>query len=399
MKKLSDWGLRTAWTISTALFVATTATSQKSAGRIEEETAGNNLSVPVVWSDRVALTLRGSPDELPVLLGDWWYWWGINPGDDTPLSCPPDPDDMTRCDDGVPGRATGPRPGAYHPGNEVYQAFLQKDEFNVWQAWNDYAQGPVFVDWVDWGDNLEARNWNLRSQVRTEVVLLEDLRTDDSVYGGWEPAGTPIQYSMLHTSGWGATEMHGLAVMAGVPQVGLGEEATVYSHSVRFVIQKMNIRRDDPRTQHLYWGGDAGWVEPAATAARLIEMPIYDGRVWQSGDGPGFYKAEINIKGRVIYGYTWNVRDMNQGAGDYRLTFALEQGPLAVRKNTFFHEDVTAIVPFGDEESTDGPKVGGGGGGGGSGGGQGGAPVGARPKIDYKHQLTYIDVRITASGR
>jgi hypothetical protein len=403
MKKLSSWGLRAAWTISTALLVTAPGTSQKSVGLAEDETAGNNLSVPVVWSDRVGLPLRGSPDDPPVLLGDWWYWWGTESATGSPLSCRPDPDDMSRCDDGVPGRANGPMPGASLPGAEVFQAFLQKDEFNVWQAWNDYAQGRVLVDWIDWGDNLEARNWNLRSQVRTEVVLLEDLRTNDSAQGGWEPVGIPVHYSMRHTAGWGATEMHGLAVMAGVPQLELGTEATVYSHSVRFVIQKLNIRRDDPRTSQLYWGRDAGWVQSAATVGRLVEPPMYDGRVWQSGDGPGFYKAEINIKGRVIYGYTWDVRNMNQGPGDYRLTFALEQGPLAVPQNTFFHEDVTAIVPFGDEETTLGPKAGGGGGGGGGGGrggtGGGGSPqTGARAQIDYKNNLTYIDVRITSGG-
>ncbi len=49
--------------------------------------------------------------------------------------------------------------------------------------------------------------------------------------------------------------------------------------------------------------------------------PDFNKRVYEEGDGPGYYNAEINVKGRIIYGYTWNVRQLNEGAGDYRHHF------------------------------------------------------------------------------
>ena len=30
----------------------------------------------------------------------------------------------------------------------------------------------------------------------------------------------------------------------------------------------------------------------------------------KDSDGPGGYSAEVNVKGKVIFGYTWNVRDI-----------------------------------------------------------------------------------------
>ena len=62
----------------------------------------------------------------------------------------------------------------------VYKAFVQKDVNNVWQAFNATPTGMVFVDEVDWGDDLESVDWTLNSQVRCEVVLFEWL--DDDTY-------------------------------------------------------------------------------------------------------------------------------------------------------------------------------------------------------------------------
>ena len=52
----------------------------------------------------------------------------------------------------------------------------------------------------------------------------------------------------------------------------------------------------------------------------LVSLPIFNKAVYEALDGPGFYSAEINVKGKVIYGYTWKVRTLNQGTGYYRLT-------------------------------------------------------------------------------
>ena len=54
----------------------------------------------------------------------------------------------------------------------------------------------------------------------------------------------------------------------------------------------------------------------------------------------------------VIYGYTWNVRKLNDGAGDYRITFSFDQtGTNGVNLNTSFEEGITKIfIPVETEE-------------------------------------------------
>ena len=96
-----------------------------------EETAGNNLSFPVIWAEGVSKPLNGSgPGVIDKLDGEWWYWWGMT-GEDpdiVPLSCPPDPDegDSHKCDDGIPFQA-----GGDDPGEGWVKAYLQKDPENV----------------------------------------------------------------------------------------------------------------------------------------------------------------------------------------------------------------------------------------------------------------------------
>ena len=60
------------------------------------ETAGNNLSYPVIWAEGITKILPGTPEMDPVLTGEWWYWWGTEGTDPNvyPLSCAPDPDDQ-----------------------------------------------------------------------------------------------------------------------------------------------------------------------------------------------------------------------------------------------------------------------------------------------------------------
>ena len=147
------------------------------------EAAGNNLSFPVIWAEGVTKTVPGTPDMQPVTGGAWWYSWGTNGTDPNvvPASCAPDPDNLELCDNGIPGTfnvALIPgTPPADNP-MPLVKAYLQKDSKNTWQAASaDWSgdEAPVSVDWIDWGDNLESNDWYTRSQVRTEVVLFEDL--------------------------------------------------------------------------------------------------------------------------------------------------------------------------------------------------------------------------------
>ncbi len=104
--------------------------------------------------------------------------------------------------------------------------------------------------------------------------------------------------------------------------------ATVYSHNARFTIQKINVSDLAALDGNLEWNQVTNSWEGIDGAEDLINEPLYNMAVHQAGDGPGYYNAEINVKGKIIYGYTWKVRNMNEGDGYYRLTFSFDNdGP------------------------------------------------------------------------
>ncbi|MBT8478731.1 MAG: hypothetical protein KJO06_07440 [Gemmatimonadetes bacterium] len=338
--------------------------------------AGNNLSYPVIWAEGVTKALPGTAGVEPVLNGAWWYWWGTTGTDPdiTPLSCAPDPEYPAYCDDGLTGVEPTVQPG---PSPDLVLAYLQKDPQNIWQAGSaDWSTSPVNVHWVDWGDNLESVDWYTRSQVRAEVVLFQDLVTPMT------------EYQMRHTSGWGIDEVHGLAAnLSSQPILGDGTRATVYSPCARFVIQKLLVSRGDPALANLEWVAGDGWTEAEGVEDDLINLPIFNMAVHEAADGPGYYNAEINVKGRIIYGYTWNVRRLNEGAGDYRLTFSFDQSCGTADLNTFFTDGVTEIIVPLEEEietaaATEGESPGGGG----------------TPELDFLNNLTFIDISIHERG-
>lgn len=362
--------------------------------------AGNCLSYPVIWAEGVTITLPGIPGEDPALNGLWWYQWGTNGVDPdvTPASCAPDPDNESLCDDGVAGTfdptLVPGEPPADNP-LPLARAYLQKDPQNLWQAetFPAYPLGggsvtppadTVQVDLIDWGDNLESVDWTTRSKVRTEVVLFED-----AIAGDTESAPFPmLEYEMRHTSGWGIDEVHGIAAAPVEPftaYLGDGNRSTVFSNCARFTIQKLNVAREDIDQDNLTWVPGEGWDEVEGYPDNLINAPIYNSAVYEGGvEGPGAYSAEINVKGRIIYGYTWDVRKLNDdGAGDYRLTFSLDDTCSTVSRNTAFVEGVTNIlVPLEILEAVEAEPV------------EGGVGV-----LDTANNLTYMDIRILQKGR
>jgi hypothetical protein len=321
----------------------------------EVTSVGSNLSFPVLWAEGQTLALRVPPagydTNSVVLNGAWWYVWGVDPIDpSSPIySCQPSPSNELTCLNGTdPGDGT----------TSVYRAYLQKDANNYWQASTLTAGAgeKVNVDSVDWGDNLESSDWSLTSKIRTEVVLVKTLVS-------------PVkQYAMRHTSGWGTDEMHGLQTTSDkTAQLGPGDEATVYSRHARLTIQKLTSTTPD-----LQWNASShSWTGDA-------NPPIFNAAVWQAGDGPGFYNAEVNIKGKVIYGYTWDARTNNDGAGEYRITFSFDGSEAGTALNTFFTANTgiigsAEIVPA--EEDAGNTAV-----------------------IDATNNLTYIDVALTGRG-
>lgn len=275
--------------------------------RPHEETAANHLSLPVIWSDAYSFALPGTH--------------GVErfEGRFTEI-------------DGV---------AWYH----------QKDEDNEWQAESvDWSGSPVDVTYIDWGDNLEARDWTTKSKVRVEAVLYQELPT------------TLTAYEMSYISGEGTSEVWGTN---GVQYETY--DATVYSHNARLVIQKLPFPPDKCLLN---------WDQSGARWQGDAFEPLVNSGVWMGEDGPGYYSAEVNVGGKVIYGYNWDVKRNGEGAGHYRITFALDPINGTIPLNTFFQ---TTQVMMGDEIPD-----------GGSGGG-----VAA---VDHANNLSYIDIEIVAKS-
>ena len=80
--------------------------------------------------------------------------------------------------------------------------------------------------------------------------------------------------------------------------------ATVYSRCARLTIQKLVGTRENPGL--LAWNPELGqWTGD-------IEPPDFNRGVWEAGKGPGGYSAEINVRGRLICGYTGGSRSFTR---------------------------------------------------------------------------------------
>ena len=329
----------------------------------EEETVGNNLSFPVIWSDGATKELRGDQNVDPVINGTWFGVWGEDPIDpQAPLfSCGPFSGDDLTCEDAE------------------YKAFIQKDENNVWQAANWIPDGETTVNFIDWGDNLESIDWNLKSQVRTEVVLYKIL--DEPV----------TQYAMRHCYSWGEDEVHGLQTdLENNVITGPGDQATVFTSNARLTIQKLSINsleelHDDEGNSKLQWRKNIGWTEIDEGDELVIDNALFNMAVHEGSDGPGFYNAEVNVKGKVIFGYTWNVRQLNEDDGYYRITFSFDDDSGIPLRTDFKTNETSILLPEEEdleEKTTDE-------------GSSGEAARGGEAKIDFVNNLTYMDILIT----
>lgn len=237
------------------------------------------------------------------------------------------------------------------------ELFHQHDPLNEWQAASlDASAAPLELDWVDWGDNLESRPWPDKSKIRVEVVLFQDLATP------------LLGYEMGWISGLGIDEMWGTSTLTyDAPQ------ATVYSHCARLTIQKLTVA---PETAVVTWDPALGrWVGD-------VGDPFYNSAVFMEGSSPTEkYSAEINVKGRIIYGMLWDTRTHGDGAGVYRVTFSLDGLNAPVPVNAFFTAATQVMIPEEEEESADKAE-----------------PTGATAVIDAANNLTWLDVTLVAGS-
>jgi hypothetical protein len=348
-----------------ALTAVLLAAGGAAGGGQEEETAGNNLSLPVIWGESAQLPLRGTHGSTQF---DGAY---------TEITIYYD-------ENGEP-----------YPEPLVVPYYEQKDPLNVWQAENHSYFSTLPVTWIDWGDNLESQDWKTTSKVRVETVLYKDLGVLDSLPQTWP---LMLGYEMAYLSGAGTTEVWGTN-----GKTYGSDQATIYSDHARLTIQRIDPLKKDS----LLWDEASGeWYDPDLNDGNAVLSTDFNGGCWQSVDGPGGYSAEVNVSGKAIYGYNWDVRaTSNEEQGLYRITFSLD-GITAENGSDSSHplgqifttiDGSTQIKPITVEgETTDLLAKGTGGGKGGGKGGKAGG--GGEAVIDPEHNLTYIDVTIKAGG-
>lgn len=170
-------------------------------------------------------------------------------------------------------------------GGEYY---MQKG-INTWRAeWADGSAETQSAE-VKWGDNLTHHTFSTHAMIRVETSL--------ALIDGPDMAG----FNMTSLYGSRSTEMQGTdgTVASFVP--------ALFTVNARLKIEKL----------------DGDTFEPLFTA--------FDGTVAEGmlTEGPGSYGAEVNVSGRIVYGFNFRVRDMAVPAGVekygwWRFTFSLD---------------------------------------------------------------------------
>ena len=148
-----------------------------------------------------------------------------------------------------------------------------------------------------------------------------------------------------------------------------GNSSIIYTDGGRLTIQMITgTSLNWNSADHEWTGSDAGEV--------IFNMAAHE----STGDGPGNYGAELNVKGRLVYGYNWSTDGL--APGEYRLTFSVDEGYGTDLKAADIvvpvEEELEAIVAAEPEE-----------------GGSGGGNV---AYVDNEKGVTWIDVELTSTS-
>lgn len=283
-----------------------------SLGKGGNTTGANNLSVPVFFAEGIGISGL-SVYESTGMPGDAGDVWG------TPIDY------------------------------EGIMYFLQQSD-NIWQAdWVDGAgQAPVTVA-SDWADALTHQIWNEHSIIRNEVVL---FKTDFAAYQAALPS--PLTgYAMAYLYGDGIEEVWGTPGNADlgntVGTIITADAATAYSSCARYKIEKLAWPAD---ITNVPTGQIPDTYAPGYDA--YIASTFYNSAAYEryGVDGPtGAYSAELNVPGKVIYGYNWDLAHFKppvapkkdtpgfswvpgvDKVGWWRLTFSFDPGWDTVTRN------------------------------------------------------------------
>lgn len=213
--------------------------------------------------------------------------------------------------------------------------YIQKDPNNLWQAENvaltPGVDPPLYVSTIDWGDNLESSAVSSAGVVRVETSLYRTLET-------------PMQgYTMQWLSGEGTTEVWGTD-----GTLYSATEAMVYSPAARLTIQKFT---QPPSTAVVTWNAAEGKWDGD------LEAPCFNGVSWETVDGPEGFAAEINVAGKIVYGYNWKFKHSQPEPGTWRVTFSLDGTNYPGTLNTFFDANTVLLASAEGEEETGGSSA------------------------------------------
>jgi hypothetical protein len=305
-------------------------------GGHEDESPGNNLAVPVVWSETSDAGAR------PVLRG-----------------LGPQTEDLTLDAD----------PAAHVLVGED-ELFLQKT-LNTWQAENADAaalpglsmmDGKVNATWVDWGDNLEAKDWRTGMQVRVETKLMQDV---SAVNDAADSSTGMTGYSMKKISGKGPDESWGV--------VGLQDADVWHAEQIQAVQAFLHTSHACLTIERIDNADSVAWNEQTRqwTGAGSVNC------LGDVTEGPGGFKTEVTVSGGMTYGFVWPTKAIP--AGLYRLTFSLKP-----ESGVDFTDTTSIAVPIEEDHSSVLEAA-----------ASGGKPSGNTAKLDPANNLSYIDVALS----
>lgn len=204
--------------------------------------------------------------------------------------------------------------------------YWQKQTANDWSSDAITAGLGVDVTNVDWGDNLESQTWWTTAAIRVETTTFGLGRIDPTKQRGLQ---------MWHVFGQGQTELWGVRARASdsAPYVYAADYAILHTTEARLNIAKMSGPGTCPPAQNaLPLPAEGTWTLPDATGAggwsgaRLNLRDIA-------------YTPELNIGGRYVHGYNWQLRNDNVPAdpgksGWWRLTFYSKVGAVKFQLDT-----------------------------------------------------------------
>ncbi|MGE3616837.1 MAG: Ig-like domain-containing protein [Gemmatimonadales bacterium] len=220
-----------------------------------------------------------------------------------------------------------------------YGSYYLQQGANVWQAeWTDRSGTGVQEAEVAWGDNLTHQTWNTHSTIRVEVSL--SAVNHPALRG----------FAMTTLYGSGPDEMQGTtgALLTATP--------AIYSVVPRLLIERLD---DTNRTP----------VDTVFTGAVYEKFGI---------DGPGGFGAEVNVGGRIVYGYNLMIKNVALKAGLtkygwYRISYLLD--PVGTVGNQVISRN-TSLSRLAPETET----------------------LAYPPQIDPARNVSWIDIYVTSAS-